>query len=45
MSSGNTTDWMIEIYIAEQEGEPVHDDSQFLIDEAPPKANLPSSRR
>jgi putative transposase len=45
VSSGNITDSMIASYIAEQEGEPVHDDGQFLIDEVPPKANLPSSRR
>jgi putative transposase len=45
VSSGNITDAMIKSYIAEQEGEPVHDDGQFLIDDVPPKANLPSSRR
>ena len=32
VSSGTITDEMIEKYIAEQEGEPVHDDSQFPID-------------
>ncbi len=45
VSSGNITDAMVEQYIATQEGEPVHDDSQFLIDEIPAKRNLPSSRR
>ena len=44
VSSGNITDSMIEQYIAEQEGEPVHDDGQFLIDDNP-KGNLPPSRR
>jgi hypothetical protein len=29
---------MVEEYIAEQEGEPMHDDRQFFIDEI---ANLP----
>jgi hypothetical protein len=33
---------MIEEYIAEQEGEPVQDESQFVIDE---DTKLPSSRR
>jgi hypothetical protein len=33
---------MVEEYIAEQEEEPMHDDSQFLIDEI---TNLPPSRR
>jgi putative transposase len=32
VSSGTITDEMVEQYIAEQEGEPVHDDSQFPID-------------
>jgi putative transposase len=32
VSSGNITDAMIKSYINEQEGEPVHDDGQFLID-------------
>lgn len=32
VSSGNLTDEMIEQYINEQEGEPVHDDSRFPID-------------
>jgi putative transposase len=41
-TTGNITDSMVEEYIAEQEGEPVHDDRQFLIDDSP---NLPPSRR
>lgn len=32
ISSGNLTDEMIQQYIEEQEGEPVHDDGQFPID-------------
>jgi putative transposase len=32
VSSGNITDEMIQKYIEEQEGEPVHDDSRFQID-------------
>jgi len=32
VTSGNITDEMIEEYIEEQEGEPVHDDSRFPID-------------
>ena len=32
VSSGNITDEMIQQYIEEQEGEPVHDDSRFQID-------------
>ena len=32
VSSGTITDEMVAEYIAEQEGEPVHDDSQFPID-------------
>jgi putative transposase len=32
VSSGNITDEMIQQYIAEQEGEPVADDSRFQID-------------
>jgi putative transposase len=32
ISSGTITDEMIDEYINEQEGEPVHDDSQFQID-------------
>ena len=42
VSTGNITDEMIQRYIAEQEGEPVHDDSRFVIDNA---AKLPPSRR
>ena len=42
VSTGNLTDEMVQKYIAEQEGEPVHDDSRFVID-SPTK--LPSSRR
>ena len=33
VSSGNITDEMIQEYIDEQEGEPLHDDSRFPIDE------------
>ncbi len=32
VSSGTLTDEMVQQYIEEQEGEPVHDDSQFPID-------------
>ena len=42
VSTGNLTDEMVQAYIAEQEGEPVHDDSRFVID-TPKK--LPPSRR
>ncbi len=42
VSTGNLTDEMVRVYIEEQEGEPVHDDSRFVIDN-PPK--LPPSRR
>ena len=42
VTSGNITDEMIHEYIAEQEGEPVQDDSRFQIDDTP---NLPPSRR
>ena len=42
VSTGNLTDEMVKAYIAEQEGEPVHDDSRFVID-MPPKP--PPSRR
>jgi putative transposase len=42
VSTGNLTDEMVAKYIAEQEGEPVHDDSRFVIDN-PEK--LPPSRR
>ena len=33
VSSGNITDEMIQEYIDDQEGEPLHDDSRFPIDE------------
>lgn len=42
VSSGTITDQMVTQYIAEQEGEPVEDDSRFLIDDTP---KLPPSRR
>jgi putative transposase len=42
VSFGTITDKMVEEYIAEQEGEPMHDESQFVIDE---NTNLPPSRR
>jgi putative transposase len=42
VSTGNLTDEMIRDYIQQQEGEPVHDDRRFVIDN-PPK--LPPSRR
>ncbi len=32
VSTGNITDEMVRAYIAEQEGEPMHDDSRFSID-------------
>ena len=32
VSTGNITDEMVKTYIAEQEGEPMHDDSRFTID-------------
>lgn len=35
MSSGTITDQMVTQYIAEQEGEPIQDDSRFLIDDTP----------
>jgi len=34
VSSGNVTDEMIQAYIDEQEGEPMHDDSRFPIGES-----------
>jgi len=34
VTSGNITDEMVKAYIDEQEGEPVQDDSRFLIDES-----------
>lgn len=42
VSFGTITDEMIQEYIAEQEGEPIHDDSQFVIDE---DTKLSPSRR
>jgi putative transposase len=42
VSSGTITDEMIEAYIAQQEGEPLQDDSRFVIDE---DKKLPPSRR
>ena len=42
VSTGNLTDEMVQDYIAEQEGEPVHDDSRFVIDNP---VKLPPSRR
>ena len=42
VSTGNITDEMVKKYIAEQEGEPVHDDSRFVIDNP---TKLPPSRR
>ena len=42
VSTGNLTDEMVAAYIAEQEGEPVHDDSRFVIGNP---GKLPPSRR
>ncbi len=42
VTSGTITDALIKQYIAEQEGEPVQDDSRFRIDDGP---KLPPSRR
>jgi putative transposase len=42
VTSGTITDAMIKQYIAEQEGEPVQDDSRFRIDDG---SKLPPSRR
>ena len=42
VSTGNITDAMIQAYIDEQEGEPVQDDSRFVIDKG---EKLPPSRR
>ena len=42
VNSGTITDQMVEQYIAEQEGEPIHDESQFVIDE---NTKLPPRRR
>ena len=41
VNSGTITDQVVERYIAEQEAEPVHDESQFVIDES---TKLPPSR-
>ena len=42
VTTGTLTDEMVQKYIAEQEGEPVVDDSRFVIDKS---SNLPPSRR
>ncbi len=42
VSSGTITDQMVTQYIAEQEGEPIQDDSRFQIDDGP---KLPPARR
>jgi len=42
VTTGTLTDEMVMKYISEQEGEPVHDDSRFVIDNP---LNLPPSRR
>lgn len=42
VTTGTLTDEMVKKYIAEQEGEPMVDDSRFVIDTPP---NLPPSRR
>jgi putative transposase len=42
VTTGTLTDEMVQKYIAEQEGEPVVDDSRFVIDET---SKLPPSRR
>jgi putative transposase len=42
VSTGNITDEMVKAYIASQEGEPVHDDSRFVIDNS---SKLPTSSR
>jgi putative transposase len=42
VTAGTITDKMVKEYIAEQEGEPPHDDSRFRIDD---RSNLPPSRR
>ena len=41
VSTGTITDEMVEEYISEQEGEPIQDESQFVIDDK----KLPPSRR
>jgi len=42
VSTGTITDEMVKDYIAEQEGEPLHDDSRFVIDTS---SKPPPSRR
>ena len=42
VTTGTLTDEMVQKYISEQEGEPVVDDSRFVIDSP---SNLPPSRR
>jgi putative transposase len=42
VTTGTLTDEMVKAYIAEQEGEPVEDDSRFVIDNP---VNPPPSRR
>jgi putative transposase len=42
VTTGTLTDEMVQAYIAEQEGEPVIDDSRFVIDSS---VKLPPSRR
>jgi putative transposase len=42
VSTGNLTDEMVREYIEQQEGEPVHDDGRFVIDNP---TKLPPSRR
>ena len=42
VTSGTITDAIVKQYIADQEGEPLQDDSRFRIDDHP---NLPPSRR
>ena len=42
VTTGTLTDEMVQKYIAEQEGEPMVDDSRFVIDKS---SNLPPSRR
>ena len=42
VSTGNLTDEMVTAYIAEQDGEPVHDDRRFVIDSS---SKPPPSRR
>lgn len=42
VSPGSRTDELVRDYIEQQEGEPLHDESRFVID-TPPK--LPPSRR